>query len=94
MIDLDMACKAAYEYFKNELQIDGLAAVTEDGAHWFFSGGVPGKPMIGNIILSVYKADGSIETVDYLSDDGYELIHNSSIVELPSIFAGKEDHNL
>ena len=45
--------------------------------------------MIGNTIISVSKESGKIEMVDFLSDDGFEMIKNSTEIKIPSKYISK-----
>ena len=80
------ACRTALEYFRENLGATGLTTATEDDRKWFFSAGKDQSNMIGNTIISVSKESGKIEMVDFLSDDGFEMIKNSTEIEIPSAY--------
>lgn len=78
------ACETAFNYFKKELGIEGLSAITENDADWFFS---CEHDRIGSTIISISKSDGKMGFVDILSDEGYEILKNSVKIETPANFA-------
>ncbi len=78
------ACRVALAYFREHLGATGLTTATEDEQKWFFSAGKDQFNMIGNTIISVSKKTGEIEMVDLLSDDGFEMIKNSTEIKIPS----------
>lgn len=83
------ACRAALEYFHEYLGLTGLTTATEDNRKWFFSAGKDQSNMIGNTIISVSKETGEIEMVDLLSADGFEMIKNSTEIEIPRDYIDK-----
>ena len=85
-MNFSKACETAFNYFKKELGIEGLSAITEDDTNWFFS---CEHDRIGSTIISVSKAEGKMDFVDILSDEGYEILRKSKKVEVPEKFAKK-----
>lgn len=83
-MEFSKACETAFNYFKKELGIKGLSTITENDTDWFFS---CEHDRIGSIIISISKADGQMGFVDILSDEGYETLKSSKIVETPSKYA-------
>ena len=83
-MEFSKACETAFNYFKKELGIEGLSTITESDTDWFFS---CEHDRIGSTIISISKADGQMEFVDILSDEGYELLKSSKIVEIPPNYA-------
>lgn len=83
------ACRVALEYFREYLGAPGLTTATEDERKWFFSAGKDQSNMIGNTIISISKKTGEIEMVDLLSDDGFEMLKNSTEIEIPSDYTDK-----
>lgn len=83
------ACRAALEYFGEHLGLTGLTTATEDDQKWFFSAGKDPSNMIGNTIISVSKETGEIEIVDLLSDEGFEMIKNSTTIDIPCDYINK-----
>lgn len=83
-MEFSKACETAFNYFKKELGIEGLSTITESDTDWFFS---CEHDRIGSTIISISKADGQMEFVDILSDEGYELLKSSKIVETPPNYA-------
>lgn len=83
------ACRIALEYFREYFGVTGLTTATEDDRKWFFSAGKDPSNMIGNTIISVSKESGKIEMVDFLSDDGFEMIKNSTQIKIPSEYISK-----
>lgn len=83
------ACRVALEYFREHLGAIGLTTATEDEQKWFFSAGKDQSNMIGNIVISVSKTSGEIEIVDFLSDDGFEMLKNSTKIKIPSDYTNK-----
>lgn len=84
MSDYIAACSKAYEYFHKVLNIEGLSTATENEDSWFFSGGKNSHEAIGNIIISVNKKTEMITVVDALSDEGYETIKKSVVIDIPT----------
>ena len=80
------ACKKAYEYFKEQLGISGLATVTENDEKWFFSAGKNAANVIGNIVISISKVTGILELVEMLSDEEFDVLRKSTLVEIPKAF--------
>lgn len=83
-MDFSKACETAFNYFKKELGIEGLSAITEDDTSWSFS---CEHDRIGSTIISISKAEGKMDYVDILSDEGYEILRKSKKVEVPEKFA-------
>lgn len=88
MINFYEACTAAKQYFKEKLNIDGLAKATENDTAWFFRGGDPQLTPIGSVIVSVSKQDGAIDLVDVLTKEEFEMIRKTTIVAVPQEFMG------
>lgn len=89
MFNFSDACLIAYNYFKQQLGLDGIAVATENPDYWFFSGGnTAAAAQIGVEIISVSKADGHMAYVDFLSDEGYETVKASSPLTVPAEFFG------
>lgn len=86
MIDYIIACSKAHEYFHQKLNIEGLSTATENEDSWFFSGGKNSREAVGNTIISVNKTTGKISVVDMLSDEGYEALKKSVVVDIPVEF--------
>lgn len=80
------ACKKAYHYFKDQLNITGLSTATEDDERWFFSAGKNSAELIGNTIISISKSTGTLDLVDILSDDGFEMLKVSKNIDIPKEF--------
>lgn len=80
------ACQKAYDYFKGQLGILGLATVTENDEKWFFSAGKNATNIVGNVIISLSKDTGNLELVDMLSDEGFEALKKSTVLEVPKEF--------
>lgn len=80
------ACQKAYDYFKGQLGILGLATVTENDEKWFFSAGKDAANLVGSVIVSISKITGNLEFVDVLSDDGFDTLKKSVAVEVPKKF--------
>ena len=83
MLKFAQACFLAHDFINANMNVQKLLTATEDDNYWYFSGGDPEKTIIGNTIISVDKATGIIDIVDYLSDEGYEAIRKSTPIELP-----------
>ena len=83
------ACNLASEYFSKCLGRKDLAVATENTDKWFFSPGGNGATAIGQVIVCVSKVNGSLQLVDMLSDEGFEELQNSTIVEIPEEFQAK-----
>ncbi len=80
------ACNLAKEYFLKHLGSKGLAIVTENTKKWFFSPANNGSGVIGNVIISISKENGNIQLVDMLSDEGFEEVQCSTIIDIPLEF--------
>lgn len=83
MVDYIAACSKAHEYFHKRLNIEGISTATENADSWFFSGGLNSRETIGNTVISVDKASGMLTIVDMLSDEGYEALKKSVVVDIP-----------
>lgn len=85
-INYNVACKKAYEYFKEQMNIIGLSTATENDEKWFFSAGKNSAELIGNTIISISKSTGNLDFVDILSDDGFEMLKASKNIDIPNEF--------
>lgn len=83
MISFEQACDIAKEYYKQKLNINGLAKALKGDDRWFFSGGTPGELRVGNTIISVNETNGEVCIVDLPSKENFALLRKAVPVELP-----------
>ena len=91
MIDYLKACEAASEYFYDKMNIKGLSKALENPDYWFFCGGVPGRMVIGNLIISVSKENGSVEIVEMPSKANREMLKKAWEIKIPETYIGTCD---
>ena len=72
------AYEKATKYLAEKTGNSRIDTVSENQFKWLFG---TGKEMIGNLIISVNKKTGEISVVDFLSDEGFNEISNSTKIE-------------
>lgn len=83
MIDFQVACAIAKEYFWEKQNISGLSKALENSTSGFFSGGIPDQVRVGSTIIAVRKNDGFVNEVEIPSSDNIIMLKAATPVDLP-----------
>lgn len=86
MITFDNACLIASDYYKNNLNVLGLAEAREAKNCYIFGSGKSGSINIGGAIICVQKTDGKVSVLKFPSKENTALYNSASKIEIPSNF--------
>ena len=83
MISFYDACALAFNYYKEKLNIVGLAYAAECEDAYIFGGGKKGTVTIGGCVIMIDKETGSIVNLRFPSKENSLLVRNATVLEVP-----------
>lgn len=86
MISYFEASSLAFEYFKEKLNVLGLAEAMESENCYIFTGGKHGCISIGGVSIRIDKNNADISVLNFPSKENTQLIKNANIKEIYSEF--------
>lgn len=89
MIDYNEACALAFDYYKNKLQVIGLAQAYESSHNYIFCGGKKNVVSIGSCIIAVDKENNTVSPLRFPSKENSDLIKNATPLDIPNEFLSK-----
>lgn len=86
MITFNNACIIASNYYKDNLNANGLAEAREAENCFIFCAGKKGGINIGGAVICIQKADGTVSVLKFPSKESTALYNAASKIEIPSEF--------
>ena len=83
------ACKTAYNYYKEQWEIDGLLYAKDIGDRWLFRGGSDGIVIYGMPTLAINKESGEISFFELPNEENFCILKTAKEIELPEEYRTK-----
>lgn len=81
MVNIDRACSLAQEYYKKTSGTGYSERILENEKYWYFCSGEANALRVGNIIISINKANGEIIEMPMPSHETIKILKSATLVK-------------